>query len=264
MQKFFPLTSTPNRREARTAARTVLARRGLTLLELIVVLAILVALSGMVIPLIQGLGYQTNASTNAAVVGDVNRSVGTFHTRFEKYPDRWDSLRTTGTGGGLYSKLHPTLSPLLTATSITATQAESLNAMGVFQLYDHDENAESPSTSGTVGRSIASDLRVAKLNTAVVTSTLGGLLSMQDLSEIGGAHDYVVVGLGSSTSIRGSVMAEVPMLHSADPSRYYARVLCVFMVPMTGTEAAKYVGCFMPDGSSLRSNLERYHNTGVD
>src|SRR5688500_6495918 len=112
-----PLTrrSTPRRPAGRRATgnaggdggRGAEPRRGLTLLELIVVLAILVALSGLVIPLVQGLGYQTNASTNAAVVGDVNRSVGTFHTRFEKYPDRWDSLRTTDTGGGLYSKLHP-------------------------------------------------------------------------------------------------------------------------------------------------------------
>jgi prepilin-type N-terminal cleavage/methylation domain-containing protein len=288
MQKLFPLTSTPNRPEARSAARTAarriparrgLTRRGLTLLELIVVLAILVALSGLVVPLIQGLGYQTNASTNAAVVGDVNRSVGTFHTRFDKYPNEWDSLLNAS--DGLFSKLHPNLvnaSPsILQVMELDAgggsLQADSLaKAMGIYQLRDHDESgALAPNTTGTGVRSIAAGTKVVMLNKTSLTLSgmlVGDLFSARELSETSADNDYVVVGLGTAATIRGTVMTDVPMLHGADPSHHYARVLCVFMVPGTGTTAtafpARYVGCFLPDGSSLRSNLDRYHNTGLD
>jgi prepilin-type N-terminal cleavage/methylation domain-containing protein len=254
-------------------------RRGLTLLELIVVLAILVALSGLVVPLINGLGYQTNASTSAAVVGDVNRSVGTFVTRFDKYPNEWDSLLNAS--DSLYSNLHPNLAvaspPILQIMELDAgqpgsLQTDSLKSMGIHQLRDHDESGDlAPNTSGTAPRSIAVGTKVVMLNKTSLTSTAaisGDLFSARELSETNAANDYVVVGLGSATTIRGSVMTDVPMLHGSDPSRYYSRVLCVFMVPGTGSTAtafpAKYVGCFLPDGSSLRSNLERYHNTGPD
>jgi hypothetical protein len=33
------------------------------------------------------------------------------------------------------------------------------------------------------------------------------------------------------------------------------------MVPNSGTDPAKYVGCFLPDGTSLRNNLEKYNNS---
>jgi prepilin-type N-terminal cleavage/methylation domain-containing protein len=246
-------------------------RRGLTLLELIVVLAILVALSGLVIPLVQGLGYQTNASTNAAVVGDVNRSVGTFVTRFEKYPDEWDSLLTAG--DTLFASLHPnlTMSPgILQTGALTTTQAESLQSMGIYRLRDHDGSG-APNTTGSVVRPIGAGTTMVTLNKTPLTSSAaitGDLFSARELSETNPDNDYVVVGMGTATTIRGSVVTDVPMLHGADPSRYYSRVLCVFMVPGTGSGAtafpAKYVGCFLPDGSSLRSNLERYHNTGLD
>jgi prepilin-type N-terminal cleavage/methylation domain-containing protein len=250
------------------------ARRGLTLLELIVVLAILVALSGLVIPLVQGLGYQTNASTNAAVVGDVNRSVGTFQTRFDKYPNEWDSLLNSSDAP--FSKLHPSLtaaSPqILQTTALTETQARSLKDMGIHQLRIHDESATvAPNTTGTGVLTITEGATVVTLNKAPLTAggTLtGDLFSALELSETNTANDYVVVGLGTATTIRGSVMTDVPMLHGADPSRYYSRVLCVFMVTGTAPGAtpfpARYVGCFLPDGSSLRSNLDRYHNTGLD
>src|SRR5688572_27311520 len=105
---------------------TAFAPRGLTLIELVVVLAILVALSGMVVPLIDGLGHQTNASTNATLVGDVNRAVRTYHARFdESYPNGWDSLLDSG--GSLFDKLHPAIKssspPLLVPHELTEPQA---------------------------------------------------------------------------------------------------------------------------------------------
>jgi hypothetical protein len=144
--------------------------------------------------------------------------------------------------------------------------------MGIHQLHDHDGSGTlSPNVTGTGIRPIAAGTQIVTLDKTSLTSSAslsGEMFSARELSETNVANDYVVVGLGSATTIRGSVMTEVPMLHGADPSNYYARVLCVFMVPGTGSGAtafpARYVGCFLPDGSSLRGNLERYHNTGLD
>ena len=85
-------------------------RSGLTLLELVVVIAILVVLAGMIVPLISGLGYQTNAATNATVADDVSRAVRTFYGRFDAQPTGWDSLLNAS--GTSFGKLHPLLTPL--------------------------------------------------------------------------------------------------------------------------------------------------------
>jgi hypothetical protein len=42
-------------------------------------------------------------------------------------------------------------------------------------------------------------------------------------------------------------------------------MLCIFMVPAEAatTFPAKYVGCFLPDGTALRNNLDKYHNSAA-
>jgi prepilin-type N-terminal cleavage/methylation domain-containing protein len=239
-------------------------RRGLTLIELVVVLAILVVLSGMVVPLIDGLGHQTNASTNATLVGDVNRAVRTYHARFdETYPNGWDSLLDAG--GGLFNKLHPALtstsSPLLQAATLTADQARSLaERSGIRAVYVHD--ATPPNATLTTTVSLTTGVKVAVLNSAAFANEA---FNVNHLDNVSPTDEYVVLGLGANTTIRSAVMTDVPLVSSADPNAYYARVLCVFMIPGEGEEwfPAKYVGCFLPDGTSLRNNIDNYNHSAV-
>jgi prepilin-type N-terminal cleavage/methylation domain-containing protein len=249
-------------------------RAGLTLLELVVVLAILVVLSGLIVPLIAGLGNQTNASTNAAVVGDINHWVGVYYTRFEKYPNRWDSLLNSS--DGFYTKLHANLTttvdgapPILSMITIDAVQAQSLKDAGIFQLHDSDETGTlPPSESGATVRTVADGAKLVCLNKTLVSSSspgstfLGGAFNITELQSNIWVNEYVVVGLGNASTIRGAVMTDVPLMQSSDPSLFYSRMLCVFMIPPAASSSpfpAKFVGSFLPDGSSLRTNLDRYH-----
>jgi prepilin-type N-terminal cleavage/methylation domain-containing protein len=235
---------------------TSLRRRALTLIELVVVLAILVALSGMVVPLIDGLGHQTNSSTNATVVGDVNKAIRTFQARSDRgqYPNLWDSLTTTA---GVAADLHDVVVPLLQPLETTTTQAASLVDAGIYRVYD---------AAGLPREIAAKQIPLAALNTTS-TSFTNDTFNVHNLDNFDPANQFVVLGLGPNVTLRGTVMTDVPLISSADPNQNYARVLCVFMIPGSGTDAesfpAKYVGCFLPDGTSLRNNLDKYNNSAA-
>lgn len=266
-----------NNAEVRTGCKP--HRCGLTLIEIVVVLAILVALSGLVVPMISGLGHQTNASTGATLIADVNRAVGTFYTRGgdrNQYPDQWDSLLNTS--GSLFSKLHPALngsnptsfgSALLQAADLSPQQADSLRSAGIYNLYQADESSTvAPSLNEATSVSVTTGTKaVTLITTTVSSSSYDKLVFAKDVagqSNVDVNNEFVVMGVGFGTTMRGATMVEVPLVQGADPTNYYARMLCVFMVPASTTTAtfpAKYVGCFLPDGTSLRNNLDKYNNS---
>ena len=267
MQSYCKSTSNADRRSPGL-------RRALTLLELVVVLAILVVLSGMVVPLIEGLGHQTNASTNATVVSDVNRAVSTYATRFEKFPDGWDSLLNS-TDQNLFLKLHSTLGPgtnalLQTSLPLTLTQVDSLSTAGIMNVFDAVETGTgtSPNQFVPVSRKLADGGKVATFTNAATEGAYANskfcLQHLEAIDKTNTNHQYVVFGLGGMTTIRGVMTRDVPLISSADPTQTYARMLCVFMIPSaTATTGfpAKYVGCFLPDGTSQRMNMDKYNNS---
>ena len=255
-------------------------RAGLTLLELVVVLVILVALAAMVMPRLSGVVSQSNSATNASVVDDVNRAVGMFEARYGKQTSGWDSLLTTA--DAYFTKLHPNLlttdvtRPNLQILALDAGQAQSLKDAGISGFHDADEaRTAPPSDNSTTFRAFASGKKVTALVKTPVTSGHGSTFIDKAFNinqfrkdakgkSVLTDYEYVVCGLGGPTSIKGATMNEIPLVQSANPSQYYARVLCVFKIPhagATGTDLipAQYVGSFLPDGTTLRSNVESFN-----
>lgn len=255
-------------------------RLGLTLIELVVVLVILAALAGLIVPRLSGVTSQASSSTNATLVDDVNRSVGLFETRYGKQPSGWDSLLNSS--DGYFSKLHPSMTqttdvtkPNLQIVALDAAQAQSLKDAGISGFHDADETRVAlPSDNSTVFRAMADGKKVVMLvKTPIATGAGHGstfidraLNLNQYRKDPKGVpvfnHEYVVVGLGGPTSIRGAAMTEIPVVQSADPTQYYSRVICVYRIPAAGattTFPAKYVGCFLPDGTSLRQNIDNFN-----
>ena len=76
----------------RNPARRRNLRRALTLIELVVVLAILVALAGAVLGAIPALLRQTSAATVGAGAAQVDAAMQYFRTTKSHYPDGYDSL----------------------------------------------------------------------------------------------------------------------------------------------------------------------------
>jgi type II secretory pathway pseudopilin PulG len=258
-------------------------RRALTLVELVVVIAILVALSGLIIPLVQGLSFQTNAATNATVVDDVNRAIGTYATRFDAQPDSWDSLLNGS--GSIFSKVHKSLReavpPLVEPVALEDHQLESLAIAGIYNVRDATEGGtSSPDLSNDSLRTLAirkpdGTFEFHASKTLLCLTMTGSGDARRPVLNAGfrinqyhdgdSGNEFVVLGLGRSSSIQGSSTMQVPLIQNADPTNNYARVCCVYMVPSSSSTAAvfpaRYVGCFLPDGTTARDNISRYNNS---
>lgn len=242
------------------------------MIELVVVLAILIALSGLIIPMVQGLGFQTNGATNATVVDDVNRAIGIYSTRFDSQPGGWDSLLTPS--GTIFNKVHPSLrlasTPLVQPMTLTAQQLESLQQAKIYDVRDSiDGSSLAPNLNDETIRTLAVGGKLLQLTTTGTgiarRPQLDGGFRVNQFQDGDYDNEFVVLGLGQWSTMQGSATMQVPLIQSADPTNNYARVCCVYMIPSGSSSAtvfpARYVGCFLPDGMTARDNISRYNNS---
>lgn len=81
-------------------------RAGLTLIELVVVIAILAALAALIVPRLNGVTKQADAATKMDLVAETNKAVATYETRNRRQPATWDNLVPVS-GTALFTKLNP-------------------------------------------------------------------------------------------------------------------------------------------------------------
>ena len=258
-------------------------RRGLTLLELVVVIGILALLAGIAIPKIADLIGRSRSGTQAYSTADVSRQLEIFSGMNGKYPDGWDTL--TETSGALYTKLNPALTTtsgglgsILTTTNLSEDQVTSLSTAGISHVFLHDSTS-APSSSGTdrrhFGTGAGHDGTANVSQVAIVNSTDGSrgldiLVNSFGLNANRSATDttytrirsntYVVFGLGPKSTIVQTQIQEAPMLENELSRTTYSRALAVFEVPLAGTAKAKLVGVFGPDGRTKNVALTDYAN----
>jgi len=257
-------------------------RRALTLVELVVVMAILIVLSSLIVPLIQGLGFQTNAATNATVIDDVNRAMLSYAARTGNEPDNWDSLLSTT--GSRFTKLHPELSAhhlpngtivnLLQESTLTKEQVASLNKVGIYNVRDASESSTvAPNLNSGTTRKLVENGKIMKLSSSGIATLGGEFQETQAGSVVPPPSELIVLGLGGNVTVQGATMMQAPLIQNADPANHYARVCCVYQIPSDAaavaaaalgqTLPARYIGCFMPDGTSNRKNMENYNNNAA-
>ncbi len=263
--------------------RTQLTRRvAMTLIELLAVLIILAVLAAIVLPRINGVASQANAATNTAVIADMNKAISTYETRYNKSPNGWDGILTDGSSGSFYAQLHPNLqttqtsasayNPILTTVTLTDAQAASLSQAGItFLHYNSSTFTGRPSDSGTAWGLLASGKQVAGLMIPTQSSSpawSGHGSTFPDRAfninpfNAGATDTFVVFGVGQPCSLRGATLQDSPIVQSADPSKYYARMLAVYRVPgpsATETFPAQFIGSFAPDGTCINDNLGRFN-----
>lgn len=271
-------------------------RSGLTLLELIVVLSILVALATLVVPIFNGVNEHTNTATNAAILQGINEAVGRFESQTGMIPTDWDGLLTSS--GVPYTSLDPKLNQLdnggaagttLGPQALSEMQAQSLKDAGMTGVYFQDESwndlatSKFPSDSGRNYVPIAASVQLMFMSVGNIAYN-----GRAAFNAAGGANvlfadrafsltpfttqwnnNFIVVGFGNQTSLKRNSVRDTPLFQSVRPTGYYRRGLCVFMVPpasVTSTAAlgpngyfrAKYIGCFAPDGTCLMDNMNKY------
>ncbi|KAB2921535.1 MAG: prepilin-type N-terminal cleavage/methylation domain-containing protein [Dechloromonas sp.] len=126
---------------------------GFTLLELLVVVAILAAIAGTATIMLHDTDKKAFAAAHVAMMDELSKGILTFQQlNGGNYPNNWDSLMHSATGtltGAVPAYLlNDALSSQLTADTLTATDIGRLDAVGINQVrvlsgavtYDHDDD----------------------------------------------------------------------------------------------------------------------------
>ena len=77
-------------------------RRGLTLMELVVVMVILIALAGILLPLFPSMLTRAHTSSTATNISEANKAVQLYYNMYSAYPNNLDNIAagiTSSTSG---------------------------------------------------------------------------------------------------------------------------------------------------------------------
>lgn len=247
-------------------------RSGLSLLELLVVLTILIALGGIVVSTLPGMLQRTQVATAAANVPEIDAAIRRNAMLSQgQIGDRFDSL-IAGQGsldgevvaylGGVESLQPSSLSGLEVAalaeigiTELVPAATEPLNA-----TFDSHDQLPVP---------LADDAKVCAVSADVAVELLRTNWNFEPADQA----KYIAVGLGEQCSLVGAgeraAFSESPVHFSDDrnhsPESMYSRyMLLLELKPVNETRfVARYVGAAIPgvDGiHSLSKELESYYS----
>jgi prepilin-type N-terminal cleavage/methylation domain-containing protein len=238
----------------RRSHRIAEGRKGLTLLELVVVLAILAALAGILVPLLGNILFTAHTASGVTNIIEVEKLVQTYAAMPgpTRYPNQLDNLVKLTDGTKLsYVQIHPTL----TALELDGNQVTSLNNGGITTVAQLVEKADA--TGLPTGASWdATLLPYASLNTTTYQPPFATLkegdfvlqlapdVAARKFATATAATDacYVVFGLGKYTSMSPTYIQEAPVWYNpnanSDPRTKYSRFGLVFKIPAKGATSA--------------------------
>lgn len=239
-------------------------RQGLTLLELVVVMVILVALAGILVPMLPSMLGRAHAVNHSANVTEINKIWGLYANMKGGYPDHLDSLVTGA--GERYVKL-PSDEDLLVA-ELTDPQADALKAAGVRHVYNMDDTTDNATMEPYVLPLAAVDIDeavdVAFLNGAAARRLFGvTATSVADTA----ASAYVVFGVGQNcTAIGASFGMQSAPIHFNDhdhsPMEDYSRFGVVFNTAELPASFAGAVSFHHGHLSGLDDSQVAWHGDG--
>ncbi|MEM9827982.1 MAG: type II secretion system protein [Planctomycetota bacterium] len=247
------------------------ARAGLTLIELIVVLTILVALGGLIVPILPGLLAKTHQAKCATTIPEVNKLWIQSFTGDLTYPDVYDSLLGAG-GTALAATLPgaPDVGGQLTTGTLNAAEITALNAIGVTSVVHLDDASTGPGLDnatvnaallGTPIDPLADGDTVAMLAYTPSTPPVVGDATASMLSlgirpqQYPADAKFLVFGIGQNcTGVgAGGQMIEAPIHFGGEevmnPAQFYQRYCVIFMVSASDQHAEFVCACSIhPDG----------------
>ena len=268
--------------------------RAFTLIELVVVLAILVILAGGIVAKLDVLQLRANKGVAASDMSSVSRLMQTYVVANNHYPDGYDSLIDVSTGTpALWTSLDPQLTGLpaasgnptkVVASTLTANEFRSLNRMGISTLYDVDTTVVAtpgfPSDAFTVSRQISPTVAygggsATGPHVAILNSTLNGAPAPgEGDADAIMQHFYpqtngtppagtrvVVFGLGPRCTLigRSGMSLEAPLYaNNSDRNAYYGRYLVAFEVSNGGSRA-RLLGALGADADRLDEEVVEFY-----
>lgn len=240
---------------SRSVAPRSKARRGFTLIELIVVLMILTALAGLAIPAVTSMVTRTHGSSGSANIAMISNAISRYEIQYLTYPDRFDSLKNTLAANAVdnFQGLSDELKVNCAALTLTAAHVDALNAAGITTLRLHAQpDADNDATfqittSGTIA------VGNVLLRIADDSKTLQGLDT---------AGTYVLLGVGNQSEMIGRTLTDAPVhfpeLAIENPAVIYNRFLAVFEI---SGDRAKFVKVISPHFTGLDGHVQDYFET---
>lgn len=248
--------------------------RGFTLIELVVVVAVLAILAGLVLPKLDIFKLKSNKAVAAANIAGVNRFVESFRTQRDVYPDVWDSLIDDAAQTNLYPHLDPQLvgpvvsgipaSPTKLTTTTIASQNElrSLTRMGITSMLYHvaggfEGNSATNAHTLAVGDTVAT-INAADPDGAAIISEL-----YPSTGAVPAGRKLVVFGLGPRNQLcdnsdLSATLHAAPFYANTDQLKYYNRFLVIFEVS-TGGSRAKFLASMGADADRLTEEIQDFY-----
>ena len=241
---------------SRIRRKTCSAQEGFTLLELVIVLAVLVSVTGIVVALFPNMIHQANVPSCTGNITELDKLIQTYVDMYSVYPDKMDNLVI---GSGLASYVLDGSKGQYTQASIKADvlqtgEGTALNQGGIVNVASIVENPD-PSTPSDwrptywpYSSSQATDPTLAKIADGAPVATLTEfgckLMGLPYTNNPGGKTNnrYVIFGLGRPCTLFRNMASEPPS-HFADtptedPSTFYMRFGAVYQVSKEVTDAS--------------------------
>ncbi|MEM8666805.1 MAG: prepilin-type N-terminal cleavage/methylation domain-containing protein [Planctomycetota bacterium] len=226
-------------------ARAHQTKRGLTLIELIVVLVILVGLGGLLVPVISNGLERTHLATCAQSFPEVAQMIGRRVTTGGDVGDGWDT--------GVFDATGNRVNGGAAGATISANQVAALNALGITTVNNHGD----PSTADynvTFAPFYVTETLTA--STELIVLDAAQILALN--LDAGGT--YVWLGIGPGWEGMRDDAYETPV-HFGDtdgllPHQVYSRFGGIFQVADAGGdfERAEFKGCsYSLDGTAFET-----------
>lgn len=235
-------------------------QKGLTLIELIVVLTVLVAISGLLLPQVDFLRRSSDKATGSAGIKGLAENVQLYRTLTGKYPDGWDSLMDESTTSELADSI--ATGSKLTPTTLTANEASGLSKIGVANIFNHEAAPYTnsyrslPGFSGVSSVAVADGIDVAEVTNADIIGSIypAGLPTGVRL---------IALGAGPNLTSLGKTMVAPPTYAGVDGLTQYNRFIAIFAVYESG-KRAQLKGSLDSSGDFLDQEIAEFNENALE
>lgn len=237
-------------------------RQGLSLLELLVVLTILIALGGIVVSTLSGFLGRTEVATAATNVKEIDSAIRrSMLLNSGEIGDRFDALVTGG--GSADGAIPPYIGggDNFVAVSLTQSEIDAMAQIGVTELV-YSVDSPDDATYGShdqLPAPLGQDSKVCVLNAEVAAEKLSVGWNFEPIEEA----KYIVMGLGKQCTLVGagpkSAFSETPTQFSQgqnqnSKSMYLRYLILVELNPVSENRViARYVGVGIPGLQGIQS-----------
>jgi prepilin-type N-terminal cleavage/methylation domain-containing protein len=252
-------------------------RRGLTLLELVVVLTILVALAGLLVPMVSNLLSVSTSAIGATNASEIERMVQLYLGRPNGNTlDLLDNLAgSTGdlmsyvpTNSGTLGNATPDIVPYqLSSGTPAVTSLSYLGLQNVYQLVPNPGTATTPAWNPTFypyTPNTTTGLPTSEpLSAVTYVAQLSGRAAAEKFG-VPSTGTYLVFGLGKYSAMSGAngggrYIQEAPVAYNmagSGPDLVYCRFGLVFQVDPVNGAPATFIGAveFEPTGAVTRDD----------